>query len=92
LEERYRWFDDSSAGHDEGVAPLVSLVQTAPAMYRRQTIGVLFKCAGDADTASPPPQADIDSQFTFQVPEETLTGKYMTIDNTQVRHFARITP
>jgi hypothetical protein len=92
LEESYRWFDDNSAGHDDGVAPLASLVLTEPALYRGHTIGILFKYTGDADTATPPEQADIGSQFTFQIPKEALTGKYRTIDNTQVRHFAKITP
>jgi hypothetical protein len=92
FEKDYPWFDDSSVGHDDGVAPLASFVLAEPTTYADRALGILFKYTADAATTSPPDQADIGSQFTFQIPEDVLKGKYKTIDNASVRHFRKIEP
>ncbi len=91
-ESEYHWFDDSGAGHDDGTAPLSTFVLVEPAKYADRTVGILFKYAPDATTPSPPEGADVGCQFTFEVPEDFLSGEYKTIDNTTVRHFRRIEP
>lgn len=92
FEKDYPWFDDSSVGHDDGVAPLASFELAEPATYADRGMSILFKYTADAATTSPPDQADIGSQFTFQIPEDVLKGNYKTIDNAAVRHFRKIEP
>jgi hypothetical protein len=70
FENDHPWFDDSSVGHDDGKAPLASFVLVEPATYANLAIGILFKYTVDADTASPPDQEDIGSQFAFQIPAD----------------------
>ena len=84
------WFDDSDAGHDNGKAPLASFVHAEPAKYTERAVRILFKYAADAAGPSPPDQADIGSQVTFQIPDEFLTGKSKSIDNATVRHFHKV--
>jgi len=91
-ESDYRWFDDSGVGHDDGTAPLSTFVLVEPAKYADRTVGILFKYAPDATTPSPPEDADVGRQFTFDVPEDFLSGEYKTIDNTTVRNFRKIEP
>ncbi len=92
FEKDHPWFDDSDAGHDDGVAPLASFILVEPAEYADRAVGILFKSAADAATTSPPDQADIGRQFTFELPEDVLSGRYTTIDNTTVRLFRKIEP
>jgi hypothetical protein len=92
FENDHPWFDDSSVGHDDGKAPLASFVLVEPATYANRGIGILFKFAANADTTSPPDQADIGSQFTFQIPADFLSGNHETIDNSIVKHFHKVEP
>ncbi len=92
FEKEHPWFDDSSVGHDDGRAPLASFVLLEPAAYANRDIGILFKYIGDADSASTPDQADIGSEFAFQVPADFLNGNHKTIDNTTVRRFRKVEP
>lgn len=90
-EQDHPWFEDSSAGHDDGRAPLASFVLTEPLAYADRTLDILFKDAA-ANAISPPAKADIGRSFTFEIPEEFLTGKHTSIDNATVRHLQRIEP
>jgi len=92
FEKDYRWFVDSSFGHDDGVAPLASLVLVEPSMYADRSIGILFIYSADAAETSPPDEADIGRQFSVQIPDHFLMGKPVTIDNLSVRHFRKIEP
>ncbi len=85
------WFDDSDAGHDDGKAPLASFVLVEPAAYANRAIGILFKSA-NAGTTSSPDQADIGSQFTFQIPADFFSGNHTTIDAIDVRRFRTAEP
>ena len=92
FDKDYAWFDDSSVGHDDGVAPLASFVLVEPTTSADRALGILFKYTTDAAATSLPEQADVGSQFTFQIPVEVLKGAYKTIDNMDVRHFRKIEP
>lgn len=88
----YQWFDDSSFGHDDGVAPLASFVLVSPPGKAGRAMGILFKYPPDATTGLTPVEEDIGRQFTVQIPEEFLTGKSQIIDNASVRNFRRVDP
>lgn len=90
FEKDYSWFEDSSVGHDDGKAPLASFVLLEPASYSNRAFGILFKYATNPDTAYRPDQADIGSQYTFQVPADFLSGNHKTLDNTMVRRFQKV--
>lgn len=90
FEKDYSWFEDSSVGHDDGKAPLASFVLLEPASYSSRAFGILFKYATNPDTAYRPDQADIGSQYTFQVPADFLSGNHKTLDNTMVRRFQKV--
>lgn len=91
-DKNHPWFDNGDFGHDDGVSPLASFELTEPPMYVGQLIGILFKYTADDATISPPDQAGIGGQFTFQIPEAALKGQYTTIDNLSVRSLRSIKP
>lgn len=88
----YQWFDDSTVGHDDGVAPLASFVLAEPSPYTARAMGIVFKYSADDATTLPPDEADIGRQFSVQIPEDFLKGKSNNIDNLSVRHFRKIEP
>jgi hypothetical protein len=90
LEFDHRWFDDSLSGHDDGVAPLASLVIVEPSPYAGRALEILFKFSRNASTASPPVEGDVGCQFSFQLPQDFLDAKLPSIDNQNVREFRKI--
>lgn len=88
----YAWFDDSSFGHDDGVAPLASFVIVEPSTHTERDMDILFKYAEDAATTSLLGAADIGRQFTVQIPRDFLTGNSKIIDNASVRHLRKLEP
>ena len=72
-------------------APLISFILVEPAKYADRAVGILFKYTANDETLLPN-EAHIGHHFAFEVPEEFLSGKYKTIDNTTVRHFRKIEP
>lgn len=92
FEPDHPWFDDTSVGHDDGVAPLATFAITAPAKYAQSSVGILFKHAADQKAPEPPDQSDIGDAFSFEIPEQFFAGKFKTVDNSVVRQLRKIEP
>ena len=92
FKKNYAWFDDSSFGHDDGVAPLASFVLAEPSTYTDRAMGILFKYSADDAMTSLAGETDIGRQFTFEIPRDFLTGKSKIIDNASVTHFHKLEP
>ncbi len=85
----YAWFDDSSFGHDDGVAPLASFVLVEPSTHTERDMDILFNYAEDAAKKSLLGAADIGRQFTVQIPRDFLTGCDLNASSTCLDAYSR---
>jgi hypothetical protein len=91
VREEFPWWDHDGQNYSHGSAPLASFILLEPEKYRERSIGILFKFSSDDEPTSPN-QADIGKKFTFQIPEDFLSGKFETIENVWVKQFLKIDP
>lgn len=90
-EANYPWFEnwvdkDGNESHGDGNSPRATFSISTPAVYTGRVVGVLFKYEGK-DLPPPPDLSAQGKAFSFELPEDFFTGKYVTIDNIHVRNF-----
>ncbi len=92
-EEDYPWFENwTKNGHEvhaDGNSPRALFIISHPAEFADRKVGVLLKYTGDTLTTVPS-VSDKGTTFSFEVPEDFLTGSHETIDNNAIRDLSRI--
>ena len=89
-EADYPWFEkwvdeNGNESHGDGSSPRATFRISTPAIYADRIVGVLYRCNG-RDLPPPPALAAKGRTFSFELPEDFFAGKYVTIDNINVRN------
>ena len=92
-EEEHPWSENWTANghevHDHGKSPRALFVVSGPAEYADRKVGVLLKYTSDT-LATVPSVTDRGAIFSFEVPDDFLTGSHETIGNDAIRNLSRI--
>lgn len=90
----YPWFEnwvdkDGNTVHGDGSSPRAVFRIVNPACYSNRMVGILYQYTGQ-DLPLPPLPALKGKLFSFELPEDFLTGTFVTIDNAHVRNIVNL--
>ena len=90
FEPDYPWFEnwvdpDGNECHGDGSSPRAVFRIVSPTNHAGRIVGILYKYQGN--DLPPPPDAVVKGKrFSLELPEDFLTGNFVTIDNSHVRN------